>query len=89
MTINDEKENEAGEVVEDLCVARLDDIVYTVTGERKITVQWLYRVQDTTLAEPVKVVGGATRKRGAKQADDVSLLCPALSIQRSPVLAPV
>jgi hypothetical protein len=61
-------------VVEDLVVARLDEIVYTVTGTRRITVQWMYRIQDTTLAEPVKVAGAAARKRGAKQAENVSLL---------------
>lgn len=74
VTINEPKTNEAGEEVPDLYVARLDEIVYTVTGKRRITVQWLYRIQDTNLAEPVKVVGGATRRRGTQHADDVSLL---------------
>lgn len=74
VTINEPKTNEAGEEVEDLYVARLDEIVYTVTGKRRITVQWLYRIQDTNLAEPVKVAGGATRRRGAQHAGDVSLL---------------
>lgn len=45
MTINEAKEDEHGEECEDLIVARVVEIVYTVSGHRRIGVLWMYRIQ--------------------------------------------
>lgn len=44
VTINEPKYNEEGEQCEDLVVARITEIVYTISGERRIGINWMYRI---------------------------------------------
>lgn len=44
VTVNEPKINEKGEEIEDLIVARVVEMVYTVSGKRLIGVNWMYRI---------------------------------------------
>jgi hypothetical protein len=64
--INDPKKIESGDYVDDHYVARVTEIFVTVGGQRKIAVQWMYRMQDTELAEAIKADNGYKPKRTDK-----------------------
>jgi hypothetical protein len=64
--INDPKKIENEEYVDDHYVARVTEIFVTVGGQRRIAVQWMYRMQDTGLAEAIKTDSGYKPKRSDK-----------------------
>jgi hypothetical protein len=44
VTINEPRYNEEGQQCEDLIVARITEIFYTISGQRRIGINWMYRI---------------------------------------------
>jgi hypothetical protein len=43
--INDAKDDEHGNEVADMVVARVVEIIFTINGSRRIGILWMYRIQ--------------------------------------------
>lgn len=76
--INEQKKIETGKTVDDHYIARVTEIFVTVAGQRKIAVQWLYRMQDTELAEAIRNDKGHKPKRNEDvRHQAAAYICPA------------
>lgn len=60
-------------------VARVVQIMYTLSGRRSVTVHWMYRLEDTAVAEAVQAAG--TARKVSNTGTPVRVIVPATMLR--------